>query len=357
MSLRIATFTDHLYTPSSRFRMRQYFPYLNSEKFELYDYYRKYSTETASSVDGTIRIRHSLPLIFKALFHETANICFRLHDVIDSNKYDAIWLSRQLIIGYPTFEKLFNKPLIYDIDDAIYLKGKAAYLQFKITASKSSVVIAGNNFLAEESSKYCRNVHVVPTAVDTSRWYPTENINIGNNSEIFNIGWSGTSASFNFLVPLQSELNKFLNDYPDTKISIMSDRFPFELNELKSRINFIKWSPDSEVDFIRSLNVGLMPVQDDLWSRGKCAYKMLLYAACGIPVVVSPIGVNKTILEMAEIGYGAVLKGDWYVSLRELYNDNSKCQKFSENGIKLVNNNYSVKICAPKIANLLRQFT
>ena len=84
MSIKIAAFTDHIFTPSSRFRIRQYFPYLNSEKIELFDYYRKYSTETACSVDGTIRIRHSLPLIIKALVHETANISFRFNDVINS---------------------------------------------------------------------------------------------------------------------------------------------------------------------------------------------------------------------------------------------------------------------------------
>jgi glycosyltransferase involved in cell wall biosynthesis len=252
---------------------------------------------------------------------------------------------------------MFKKPLIYDIDDAIFLTGKGAELQFKITSKKASAVIAGNNFLAEEAMKYCKNVYVVPTAVDTKRWFPAEckNENKKYSSEIFRIGWSGTSTSFNYLVPLQNELNKFLEDFPASKFYIMADRFPFELNLLNSRVNFIKWSPESEVDFVRSLNVGLMPIKDDRWSRGKCAYKMLLYAACGIPVVVSPIGVNKEILELANIGFGPSSNREWYDSLVELYGNRTLCKNLSLNAVKLVNDHYSVKVCAPKIEHILRK--
>ena len=358
MSLRIATLTDFEETPSSRFRMRQYFPHLESRGIYLHDFYRRYSTETAGSINGNIRIRHNFSLIVKAIMHETANIGLRLIDIINANKYDAIWLSRQLIIGYPTFEHLIKKPLIYDIDDAIYLTGKASYLQFKIACKKSSIIIAGNDYLAEEASKYCGNVHVVPTAVDTNRWFPKKYVNNNlNNQNEFKIGWSGTSASFNYLHPYQAEIKKFLDDFPFAKIYIMSDRFPFELNELKSRVNFIKWSTEIEVDFIRSLHVGLMPLKDDLWSRGKCAYKMLLYASCGIPVIVTPVGVNKTILEMEDIGFGPIQKGEWYASLLELYKDNTKHKRFSENAVKLVNEKFSVKKFAPIIEKILRQNT
>ena len=357
MTIKVATLTDHEFTPSSRFRIRQYFSKLESEGFYFRDYYRRYSTETAASIDGNIRIRHSISLILKAILHESANLYYRLIDVINSNESDVVWLSRQLVIGYPTFEYFIKKPIVYDIDDAIYLNGKLSYLQFKISAKQATAVIAGNTFLADEAKKYCSNVNLVPTAVDTQRWFPSKNSskNQLDSPNEFNIGWSGTSASFKFLLQIESEICEFLNNFSSVKLWIMADRFPSELNKIKSRIIFIKWTPDLEVEFIQSLDVGLMPMNDDLWSRGKCAYKMLLYSACGIPVIVSPIGLNKVILEQSPIGFGPTRKDEWYNSLKILYYDRPMLDKFSENGVKLVNDHYSVNVCSPLIKEILRK--
>ena len=292
----------------------------------------------------------------KAVVHESANILLRFYESIDSNRYDAVWLSRQLIIGYPSFEFMIRKPLIYDIDDAIFLNGKVSYFQFRKTAERACAVIAGNDFLAEEAEKYNSNVTVVPTAVDTCRWAPRRGLSeialIGADS--FRIGWSGTSSSFEFFLPLQRELKRFFTDFPTAKLLIMADRFPNELYDLKEFIEFVKWSPENEVSFIQSLDVGLMPIKDDSWSKGKCAYKMLLYAACGIPVIVTPIGVNRTILAEAELGVGAVQPSEWYEAMEMLFNDNDMRGRFGKNGVRLIKEKYSVATCALKIEKILR---
>jgi glycosyltransferase involved in cell wall biosynthesis len=140
-----------------------------------------------------------------------------------------------------------------------------------------------------------------------------------------------------------------------SRLRMMSDRYPHELGELAAHIEFIKWVPNKEVEFVQSLDVGIMPLDDNLWSKGKCAYKMLLYSSCGIPVLVSPVGVNKIILGEADIGFGPRLLGEWYESLRYLFNDRKIGNQFGENGVKLVNDRYSVKICAPKIEKIIRQ--
>jgi len=356
--MKIASFTDYPTTPSSRFRIRQYFPRLIESGIYVHDYYRRFSTETAASADGSKRIRESIPLMAKAVMHESANIFFRLYESIDSNRYDAVWLSRQLIIGYPSFESMIRKPLIYDIDDAIFLNGKASYYQFRKVAERARAVIAGNNFLAEKASKYSRNVYVVPTAVDTRRWMPSVNTKEDNTQcgyNAFRVGWSGTSSSFQFFLPLQREIKKFFHDFPSATLIVMSDRFPHELHDLKSHIEFVKWNPDDEVSFVQSLDVGLMPMKDDLWSKGKCAYKMLLYAACGIPVIVTPTGANMSILAEAKVGFGPRRQGEWYEWMRLLFYDRQLGRELGENGVRLVKDRYSIDVCAPKIVEIFRR--
>lgn len=355
--MKIATFTDHISTPSSRFRIRQFFPLLEKSGITVHDYYRRLSTQTAASSNGDLRIRNSLSLTVKAMMHESANILSRFYSTIEANKYDAIWLSRQLIIGYPSFERFIRKPLIYDIDDAVYLTGTAAYHQFKISAQMACEVIAGNDYLAEECSKYCQNVSVVPTAVDTQRWKPLAKNSIEDcaSTSDFRIGWSGTSSSYKYFIPIEREILKFISDYPSVKLLFMSDKFPSELKLLSPFISFIKWTNKDEVAFIQSLDVGLMPISDDKYSNGKCAYKMLLYAACGVPSVVTPTGVNKKILEQSNVGFGPRSPEEWYESLRLLFTDRSLVKLLGANAVDLVRGEYSVDICAPKIINIIKR--
>lgn len=356
--MKVATLTDHIFSPASRFRFRQYTPIFKNSGIEVHDFYRKFSTETAAPRDGGKRIRDSSSLIIKALLHESANIACRLFDTIKSNKYDVVWLSRQLIIGYPSYERLILKPLIYDIDDAIFLSSKLANLQFKISAMQADTIIAGNDFLADEASKYCRNIVVIPTAVDTQRWKPYKSIISNSDKDVshFNIGWSGTSSSFKFFFSIEKTIRSFLLNYPLAKLTFMSDRFPKELKILGPHIEFIRWSEEDEVSFMQSLNVGLMPIGNDFMSKGKCAYKALLYAACGIPVIITPTGFNEKLLNQSNIGYGPKNSGEWYLALQDLYFDSSLRERLGNNGVNLISNYYSVDICAPKIISVLRQY-
>jgi glycosyltransferase involved in cell wall biosynthesis len=355
--MKIAAFTDHWHTPSSRFRIRQYIPIFERYGIYVHDYYRKFSTQTSAPPDGGKRIRESYSLIIKAIIHESKNIATRAHDVIESKKYDISWLSRHLIIGYPSFEWLVKKPLIYDIDDAVFLTGKLAKLQFKITTQQACAVIAGNDFLAEEASKYCKNISIIPTAVDTQRWIPLkkQEIELQTHNDEFIIGWSGTSSSFKYFLPLEKDIKKFIIDHPSAKLIFMADRFPRELKILSPHIDFIKWHINNEVGFIQSLDVGLMPIAQDTWSEGKCAYKSLLYSACGVPVVITPTGVNNKILIQAEIGFGPEKPEDWYEVLHLLFSDRTLGKRLGANGVSLIEKEYSVNACSPKIIEVFKK--
>jgi glycosyltransferase involved in cell wall biosynthesis len=354
--MKLATFTDHIKTPSSRFRIRQYFPWLEEAGIIPFDYYRKNSIQSAGSPNGLKRIRNNVLLMGRAAGHEALNLKERVVSSIMANTHDAIWLSRHLVVGYPTFEFMLKKPIIYDIDDAVFLNNIVSSWQFKIITSKAFAVIAGNDFLAENAARFSRNVHVVPTSVDTSRWFPLKKQQQidGSNEAVFNIGWCGTSSSIKYFLPFENSIKRFLVANPSAKLWIMSDRFPHEFQELKPYLQFINWSVSSEVDFIRSLDVGLMPINDDLWCRGKCAYKLLLYAACGIPVIASPIGMNKVVLGSAEFGFGPNNSDEWYDALITLYDSQQMREEFSLNAVKLIAEQYAVSVCAQKIIKILK---
>jgi len=354
--MKLATFTDHIFSPASRFRVRQYFPWLEQAGIIPFDYDRKYSTETAGSKDGLKRIRHSPLLMEKAARYETLNLCSRFYSSFMGNTHDAIWLSRQLVVGYPTFEFILKKPLIYDIDDAIFLNSALQNKLFKITTKKASAVIAGNDFLAENAASYCKNIHIVPTSVDTSRWFPLrmqQSIDVRNEG-VFKIGWCGTSSNFEYFLSFEKEIKRFLINHPSAELLIMSDQFPHGLHELKPYIRFVPWSEQDEVAFIQSLDVGLMPLKDDLWCRGKCSYKLLLYAACGIPVVASPVGMNNTVLGSTELGFGPNNASEWYESLHTLFANRLLREKFSSNAVELISKQYSTDVCAKKIIKILK---
>jgi glycosyltransferase involved in cell wall biosynthesis len=355
--MKIAAFTDHWFTPSSRFRIRQYIPFLESNGIEVHDYAREYSTQTVVTSGNSKRIRESFSLIFKAVLHESSNLISRLQDSIESNESDAVWLSRQLVIGYPTFEILLRKPLIYDIDDAIFLSGKLEDYQFRLASQRATTVVAGNEYLAEEASKYNKNVHVIPTSVDTQRWKPLEAVDRHQDyrSGEFTVGWSGTSSSFKYFFPLEREIAKFIINNPSVKLVFMADRFPKELQILKPFVSFIEWSAENEVQFIQSLNVGLMPIANDMWAMGKCAYKCLLYAACGIPVVMTPVGVNKKILSQSDVGIGPNSPSEWYEALQFLFDDQLHGRQLGGNGVHLIEREYSLEVCAPRVMSILRQ--
>ena len=337
---RVACLTDLPQTPSSRFRVRQFVPLLQEQGIDVIDFPRRHSRELAGRPDR--RIRHSPALLAKACVYELLNLADRFRDVRSAKSFDAILISRELMIGYPSFEFLIKKPLILDVDDAIFLNGRLTKYAFDTLAQKADLVLAGNQYLSD--------VITIPTSVDTDRWKPPD---IKGSAGHFIVGWCGTSTSFPYFEPLQDALAKFLHD-TCAKFRIMSDRFPRELDILRPYVEFSQWSEEEEVQFIQGLDVGLMPLRDDEWAKGKCAYKMLLYAACSVPVVVSPFGVNGEILREVNLGIGAVTSADWYDALCSIFNNRKLAQEMGRAGVKHVKDKYSVLENGKRIAQAIR---
>ena len=328
--IKVTALTANRDDPASRFRIRQFIRPLAHFGIDVREHYLPIT-----------RYRRQ-PLASLALL-------MRLSGVAASRTGDITWFRRELIPERSTLEHLAGGRRIFDVDDAIWLLRDSGFSE-KIVASCDGV-IAGNSWLADHYDKLGKQVWVVPSSVDTFVWRPA----MTASTSPWIVGWSGTASNLRYLQLIEEPLAQFLAQYPGTRLRVVCDRRP-ELKLIPSGSwEFIKWSREAEVESIQTMNVGLMPLEDSDWARGKCAFKMLLYMACGLPVVVSPVGVNRELLLRAEIGFAALKPNDWFESLRQLLEDQTLSARLGAAGRSLVEAEYSVDANVPRLAKIFQQ--
>lgn len=268
-------------------------------------------------------------------------LVFRIPDIISSYRYDAVIFQRELVSTIPTYERLMKHPRILDVDDAIWLhrKGWAA----NSIAKQVDHIVCGNQYIADYFSRFDKPISIISTAVDVDRFRPRK-----NNKANKIIGWSGTSGGFKYLYGIENALSQVLEKFPEWTLRIVSDQRPQFTSIPDGRIEYIRWSEDCEVETIADMDIGLMPLDDTAWSRGKCSYKMLLYMACGLPVVVSDFGMNCEVLAHEFIGYGAIDEKQWYDSITKLIECPDLRARAGLNGRGVIVDNYSTEIAAEK---------
>jgi glycosyltransferase involved in cell wall biosynthesis len=209
-------------------------------------------------------------------------------------------------------------------------------------------VICGNEYLAAHFAQWNPNVRILPTAVDTDRYRPAPIEPDG----IKRIGWSGESSNFKFLTPILPALRAVLDRRKDAVFRIVSEMRPRMEGIPENRIEFIQWSPENEVRVLQEMSIGLMPLDDTPWARGKCSYKLLTYMACGVPVVASPVGMNAVVLAEGG-GYGPHRWEDWAGAIECLLENESRAARMSAQGRMAVERHYSLRALAPRLADIL----
>jgi glycosyltransferase involved in cell wall biosynthesis len=273
--------------------------------------------------------------------------------MVDSQaSYDAFWLSRSLL-SFDNSADRRVKDIIYDVDDAIWLNGEANHC-FGHHCRESLVVLAGNNFVANEASKYTKLVEIVPTSVDTTYY---RNLNIKNDT--FNVGWIGSAAGLRYLVSIERQLLSFFEKRPDARLIIVAEREPRELKTLEKYITYMPWSRDTELNSINMFSVGIMPLHNTDWERGKCSFKMLQYMGCGIPSIVSPVGMNVEVMNHGKtIGsFGQEAHENWGDVL-ELYYNMSEPERNEQGkrGRAVVQQHYSTEVIAKRISSHFHKY-
>jgi glycosyltransferase involved in cell wall biosynthesis len=336
--LRMCTFTNGRNSPSARFRIRQHIGNLAEFGVDI--------VELQSKWPGRLG-RNTVSAIGKSGFAVGHRAC----DVLRSYQSSASLLQRWMLSRFPTFEFLTRKPRVLDVDDAIWQDSGPASTRW--LATRCSGIICGNTFLAERFADWNSNTVVVPTAVDTGRFRPGSSP-VNDGPEI--ICWSGSSSTLRYLYGIEKALAHVLERNPKAKLRVICDIPPKFTRIPISRIEFVEWSEEQEVRAIQDCDVGLMPLEDSEWARGKCSFKMLCYMACGIPTVVSPVGMNNQVLALGQGGLAAVAQDDWVDALDSILKYPITGRSMGVKGRSIVEEHYSLRVLTPKLADALRWF-
>jgi glycosyltransferase involved in cell wall biosynthesis len=333
----VLAFTGGKTVPSARFRVRQYLSSLRALGIEI---------EERFPVCGAYPPKEQFLRPLWAL----GTVAERLPSVLASYRYDLTFLQREMVSTLVTWEPFTHQPRVLDVDDSIWIfRGGAASRRLSAVCNS---VICGNAFLAEHFGQWNPRVTILPTAIDTERFRPPE---ILRGSERPIIGWSGGSAGLQELYRIEKSLWIVLQKHPQALLRIICDSQPrFKLLP-PERVEFFPWSTENEIRGLQGINVGIMPLAETIWNRGKCSYKMLLCMSCGVPTVVSPVGMNREILKMGEFGLGAESLDDWVSALDLLLKDPEGALRWGTEARKIVIGNFGIACIVPRLAaELLR---
>ncbi len=354
--IRVAALTAGKNLPSRRFRVEPYIKRLSKSGIMVNEYVPAIS-KRARLWGWPKNISHMYIAPLWIIWQGIKLSC-RFPGIINSWTHDITWLQKEMLPGFPTLERFLKKPLVFDVDDAIWLEPPMGSITMRLIAKRSTIVLAGNNYIADWFSKYCPDIRILPTGVDTDLFRPMEEKD-GNSSSRFTIGWIGSWENLPFLLNIRRPLTKFLTENRDARLLVMANvegDWPQIFSNLPAdQVCFKPWSETTEAKTVQSMDVGLMPLTDDRSTRGKCSLKMLQYMACGLPVVVSPVGMNVEVLKKGEIGFAAEKASDWYDYLNMLYQDREKGKRCGILGRKVVENNYSARVISQYLAEIFKE--
>jgi glycosyltransferase involved in cell wall biosynthesis len=337
--IRVAALTSGRLVPSRRFRVEQHVEPLRSVGIEVSEFQPRIGKYAA-----TPRLLSALSIPGKSVWH-AGKIGARLPGVAGSWRADVTWLERELYSGKVTLEPLLGRPIVLDVDDAIWLRiGEAGASRL---AAMSSMVVAGNSYLAEWFSRFAPATVVIPTAVDTDRYAPADEA-----PEKFTIGWIGSRSTTPYLLEIEDALATAMANIPGAELLVVSD-VEVKFRSLDpARVRNLAWSANGECAALAQMSVGLMPLPDTEWTRGKCSFKMLQYMACGIPAVVSPVGTNIEVLAHGELGIGARTKDEWVDALVTISRDRAYAKRCGLQGRAVAIQHYSRTIVTDRLASV-----
>lgn len=344
MSYSILIITNHRKgrSPAQRFRFEQYLDFLEANNFKI-------TFSNILTKEDDFYLYQKGQYLKKALIAKSArNI--RKQDVKRMNEFDIIFVHREALLTASTyFERKFAKStakVVFDFDDAIWLPNVSSgnkALQMLKNPSKTEdiincadMVFAGNAYLAEYASSFCKNVKVIPTTIDTEYHKRKKQ----NTSERICIGWTGTETTRKYLEMVKPVFQKLTSKYGNKiYFKVICDQpWHAEGIELKNEM----WKKQTEIEQLEEIDIGVMPLTDDQWSRGKCGFKGLQYMSMESATIMSPVGVNTDIVSHGENGFLASSEEDWYEQLSTLIENKELRLQIGKAGRKTIEEKYSV---------------
>lgn len=328
--------------PSHRVRLEQYLPYLSAHGVHA-------TVHSLLSEDG---YGSSGPQLVLAV---AGGLLGRLRDVLSARAYDAVLVHREATpLPTAAVERALARTsmrLVFDFDDAIYLpqpRPRSALsrwlrspAKFPAMIAAADQVIAGNALLAGRAAQYARSNTVIPTTVDTDRIVPRRRP--AGDSVV--IGWIGSRSTAPYLDAVVPAIRRVLASHPNARFEMVGAPLRPGLGE---RASARPWSLDREVEDLQVFDVGIMPLADDEWTRGKCGYKALQYMSSGLAVVSSPVGVATEMIEEGRTGMLATSEDDWIVALTRAVEHAELRRTMGERARAFVVERYSLRVWAPR---------
>lgn len=284
----------------------------------------------------------------------------RLKQLHHAKEADFVWIQYELFPYLPEgFEALIGsvkKPIILDYDDAIFhqydthpnllLRGLLAN-KLKPLIARASLVMCGNRYLKDYMAPLTARAEIIPTVVDITSYQPAPAKAPGKKPTL---GWIGSPSTWKYCAPLFDMLAEMVTQ---GKLEVLvvgagpaaDTGLPFE---------FRPWSEAREVADIQAMDLGIMPLPDEPWARGKCGYKLIQYMACGLPVVASPVGVNREIVSDGINGFLAQDSAQWHKAIDTLIADTALRARMGIAGRKIVEERYSIQRYGPEVARLIQ---
>jgi hypothetical protein len=351
--VRVAAFTK--YGPmaaSTRQRLIQYLPRLAAAGIEVEHhpflpdaYVRGLATGRAYPRSRTIRAYLD-----------------RFRQLLAGTDADLVWVYAELFPYLPgSFERLAfrsGKPVVYDCDDAFFHAYDAhsdlrvrRLLGRKLEPLLRGVAAAccGNAYLQSYASRFCDNTLLLPTVVDTSVYGPAP---ARPSDRPVTIGWIGSPSTWPYMRPILPLLGELARSR-GIRVRVVGAG-PAARGDAFPGLDLIEWSEALEVEEVRAMDIGVMPLPDETWALGKCGYKLVQYMACGLPVVASPVGVNSEIVSPGANGFLATGEAQWRDALIRLIEDPALRQAYGAAGRRRAEEAYSLDVHAPRFVRLLQ---
>ncbi|MBX7144870.1 MAG: glycosyltransferase family 4 protein [Oligoflexia bacterium] len=367
--MRITFFIEGSSVPASRFRVIQFLPRLMADGAKV----RVLSTYPNKFLTPPVPLSEPLRLLWMAFALPFVVLQRLVQILIYSRISDVIVLQRDLLyrIPWPFLESILftytqdlrargRLRVVFDVDDAIFcnkqgLASVSAERKLAYILSGCRSVITGNKFLQQYFGALVPNecqLQVIPTVVDTERGYRKGNLKI-DKSEMtairgaprpLTIGWTGLSSNLRELSAIAGVLARLKARY-GIRVLLISNAAPLE-PELQG-FELVRWSQRHELEQLGQIDIGIMPLADTVWSRGKCGFKLIQYMALGLPVVASPVGVNTEIVQDGKNGFLASTPEQWEVALERLIQSPQLRQELGTAGRARIVEHYSVSSVYP----------
>jgi glycosyltransferase involved in cell wall biosynthesis len=316
---------------SCRYRVLQYLPYLKEHGVDVSIHLYKRNNQTWPD---------------KLRFYNTLG------------EYDVFYIHRKV---FPPLELSYirkkARKIVFDFDDAIMYRSSSSKnpyslsrrIKFAYMMKRVDFVIAGNNFLKSEVLPYNPHVEVIPTSLESSRYSVKGH---GRKKGPVIIGWLGSSSTLKYLKNFMPTLERLYQRYPHFQLKIVCDRF---IDSSTVPVIKKKWSAETEEKDLKSFDIGIMPLTDDLWSRGKCGLKILQYFSVGVPAVCTPVGINRDIVHDTVNGFWAQDEKQWEDRLLTLIQEEKLRREMGVEGRKTVEKLYTVEVNAPRVLGILQK--